>query len=261
MSIKDKKELRSGIILKDDVTSNKSINMHLNTALPILQIQTELLEAKKYAELVTPVVDVSSYKNKISGVMPKDKESDPDVERYHLIAKVESVVTKSSVVIYYDELFKDYIIIPDISIMANNVKHDIVDVYGYLLGTVSKNGCMPYDKATKSVESITTNELEMSSKKTPIKLKHVMGNFNSLSTQDTKASSALEVLINDKVNHISKQNIPASIVVLETPSDLTENGELPIYNVLDTRINRYEVAYAGKEEPSAEHTIAFILNF
>lgn len=253
MAIQDKFDHRVGYLVKtydpdsqvveEQTPDNKNkrvININITSTLPLMVMPGELYTDSLYtASADAPI----AAPDDILGGVDTDGNFDPD--RFVLIGLVKGPIYKNRLRLYYDSMFKDIIVIPDISFadpqgaLHRNAKWDIE---GYRIG-----GGKKLDNDAKVNTKVTLNENDAGVKlpvtKSNVALTTSLHTFGGAEFGDPSLQPGIRVKVGDDT--VYSRMIPQTAINFGKGSELFEDSDvkIPVYVPYQGKINDYRLSY------------------
>lgn len=252
--INDKLTLRMAHIVTGGKVSNKALSIGIVSSLPMLITKPEYIEELKVIETPSPnIVDEDFDITDIEYTKEKGEE------RYVLLTVAESPLSKNRAVFYYDKLFEDIIILPNLSFL------DIVDINahyeirGFRLGS---GGKISENRAHQvmAINENTVTKLPLTKNKISVKSKLVL--VPGMTPEHMIRNDLIETMITNNDNLCRTTIQPSVLIELGTAADIfTKTGtNLPLYLLGQSTIREYTIQWLGNIDPKT-HKIFISLTF
>jgi len=241
------------------VRTKIELNITIDRVLPIVLFKDALVT--KHIIVSTPhtmIPDANVY-NTIS----KDNNG---VERYDYIGYAVSAITKCSVRMYYDNVIKDVIVIPDTELLVVDETLQSGKVYtisGFALGSTARNVNVDmFSNLASEINSGDKNELpkfnnNISTIKSHVMMLHGVGYNNSVGghTLGLMITSGvyLERNSTDKTMLVELGDVTSTLV--------NTNDTLPCYNLLQHTVSQNTGEFIGNKVVPVGVKIGYVLDF
>lgn len=243
MSVIDTRESRLADLAidnnnKDSLTGNKVV-IYIDQTIPILDISPDLIinNNKIASEYISTA---TAYSNFLVDVEYKNTTGN---DRFLILTKAISGVTKNISLFYYDRKYNDIIIVGELAWIPQDITGLMYDLKGKRLGGGKNHGVIPSDLSLPVDDVYKLVDTNEDINNTTYHL-----TLNGLNTH-TSASYYLRV---DADTTIRSDRLALSgMVSLGSITDIfTQSISIPTYTVYQISHNRFAVKYTGNRKPN-----------
>lgn len=240
----DTLNVRGAVISTAGVASNKSLIISVGNTLPIIitlpNMITELTLGAPISKPTTPAAkDVK--------IVDPAYEDEVGEERYVLLTVAESPLTGNRALFYYDKLFKDILVLPNVAffnIYSSN--------FTYKIGAYRIGSGVPI---TKSIPHQTIPTTEIGRYVLP-EVNEDIANTCSLVRipghipEHLLRNNAIEEMITDKLNLVRNSVQPTVIINLGSADKVFKTvDKLPLYLLSQSKLTEYGLDYINNVDP------------
>jgi len=228
---------------KQTLTGNNLV-ITIKETLPLMSISDTLISRREvktstYSPLVlsrkdanNTIVDTNYYK--------KNKDY-----RFIFLTSFTSSVTNNYMRAYYDKVYMDIILIPELEYIDQNLKGNSYDVWGYRVG----GGSIMNEEASDAVLPLETI-FKLPTVKEDISNKHQVVTMHGLASNGS--NNVWKTIVDSpEVGVLDKKNQLAGLLNLGTPKDVfTTPSPIPTYTITQSDRETYRVKYLGIKTPT-----------
>ncbi len=239
--------------------TGKSISIAIQSYVPLIAMNTSLYSDARYLEKTVTGV------SKDNTLVDSEYTTEHGTDRFIYITTSQSLVTFTKVRFYYDKLFQDILIIPELAYLGSNSAGDILEndnfaVSGYLIGGFSKtlNG-----GNSESMMSVTeSNRIKLPETKSSISSKMQLYTLPGIS-DDKRQGQYLERMVTPEINISNSKAYGVNVVNFGKSGNLfVNNNPLPLYTIIQSKISTYAIQSAGTNRPAeSADDLCVILTF
>jgi len=272
MAILDNKRTRLADIYTNEAdkalgTGNTGVKVVVNisTVLPLLVFEQSLITTKLVVSTPTAVTTNAAVLNTLGGQYQSgiDANNNPVyAERYVYITTANSVVTDTTVRLYYDYKYLDIIVVPETDYVNNGIDAGIsYELNGYSVGSTTNNINTTNFVDTMSNPDVNIGVLPVPNSNIAISTDIIKLPGMSFGVNRDDANTRITVAPDNQIAR--KGNMFATIINLGLVNNLlvTPTSQLPLHNIYQVASTKYSTRYLGYKAVPANYNVGISLNF
>jgi len=239
-------------ITDKNIDNKRMVTLNIVNTLPIIMIDNTLVDRNQIAETTVDLDTV--VLNTLVGPGADAGETDPAIidakgpGRYNYVTTVESSISRNVMRVYYDTMFKDMVIVPDLMNFGadgadnpNNGKHYYLDCYRVAGGGTE----IKEDMYKGGLNKVSSTELPLID--TAVAGTHMAVRLNGIAPFRGDRHTSLYLTHNSITNRVSDSfNNPSGLLSLGDSETLFGGDvKVPLYNVYLQNKDNYRLKYLG----------------
>lgn len=228
---------------KQTLTGNNLV-ITIKETLPIMSVSDTLISRREVkSSEYTPLI--SSRKDANNTIVDTTYYAEHGTDRFIFLTSFISSVTNNYMRAYYDKVYMDIILIPELEYIDQNLKGNSYDVWGYRIG----GGSVMNEEASDAVLPLET-VFKLPTVKEDISNKHQVVTMHGLASNGTN-NVWKTIVANPEVGVLDKKNQLAGFLNLGKPSDVFSTpAPIPTYTIAQSDRDVYRVKYLGIKSPT-----------
>lgn len=236
---------REAYIVTGKKVTSKLLVISVGNSLPMMITIPNLIKEVTLATQASPAITDEDF-----DISDPEYLADKGEERYVLVTVAQSPLTNNRAVFYYDKLFSDIIVLPNVAFL------DLFDGnFTYKLGAyhigVGHNLTNSYPHQTLGLTQANTYKLPEANSK--ITNESYLVRLPGYIPENLLRNNAIEEMITDKLNLIRNNIQPGVLVKLGTADTIFKNvTALPLYLLAQTKLTEYSLTYINNVTPTTQ---------
>lgn len=250
----DTREIREVKLGKSGAETNKTIRISVGNSLPFLITIPSSITEVTLATKAKPSTPVKADVELIDPEYKKDKNED----RFVFLTVAESPLTGNRALFYYDRLFKDIIILPNVAFFNLVETNHTFEIGAYCLGYGTKLvNKIPH----QTIPNNNTSAYALPEVNENIDVTTLLVRIPGMLPEHLLRNNAIEEMITDKLNLVRNGIQPSVIIKLGKATDIFKTvDKLPIYLLAQSKLNEFGLEYLNNVDPG-ENEIYLSLTF
>ena len=211
---------------------------------------------KMFETMVFKKASPTTYDTDANTKLPED--------RFIFINEITSYLSTSTVVLYYDKLYKDILIVPSLSFVKNALKNNIYEVKCYAIGNLTTNG-NDMSSVYPNTNIIEKDRISLPETKSNVNLEYYLASVPGLAAPDVGPdANTYEEMLNDAVNLKRYYKQMMSFIKLGTYKDLFKEPNMqniPLVLLRNSGIRIFAYGNIGNNKPLEDQNIYISLPF
>ena len=244
--VRDTLQFRSADLVTNGVQTNKYLNIRIDCTIPMLITKADYLKELTITSSAGPAIVDEDF-----DITDKEYLDAHGEERYLLLTVAKSPLTDNRIVFYYDKLFQDIILLPNIAFLDLFKANFAYKLVGYRLGS-------GYNLSRRNPHQVLDVEEKYSYKlpltNTKIANTTVLARVPGIIPEHLVRNDILEELVdNDKRLNLVRSTVqPSCLINLGKATDIFTNvSTLSLYRLSQSSIREYTIEYINNIDPEA----------
>lgn len=241
---KDTLELRYADLVTNKQISNKSLELGIEATLPMMITKSTYLAELTIVEEAGPAITDEDF-----DISDPEYLADKGEERYVILTVAKSPLTNNRAVFYYDKLFNDIIVLPNIAFLDMFEANFHYRLRGFRIGS----GCMiDRNNPHQVLPNHKGSAVRLPAVKGKITNKTLLARVPGMVPEHLVRNDTIEEMI-DKTNMINLIRTtvqPSCIINLGKASAIFDTvGKLPLYLLAQSSLKEYTLEYLTNIDP------------
>ena len=224
--------------------TNKFLEIAIDSTLPMMITKSDYLNELTITQEAGPAIVDEDF-----DITDSEYKDEYGVERYVLVTVAKSPITNNRVVFYYDRLFQDIIVVPNIAFLDLFAANFAYRLTGHRIGS----GCTLHKQSPHQVlpnEKRYVFKLPEANEK--IANTTLLARVPGIIPEHLVRNDIIEELLppNKTINIIRNTVQPSCIINLGKATTIFKNaGNLPLFLLAQTSIREYKLQYVNNIDP------------